>query len=351
MKRSFAITLLAVSSILVSPALAGLVSVNFTDTTPTGKGGDGDGFLGSGVWNRYGVMDFDSEEPLALVDSVGADTSVTISGSLSGAEIDSRETAINGNGVQDESWTGVDTDALLFLTVTGLLPGQVYEVVVYSDRDGTGEPSDEVIVAGQTKDLPNPGSAATVLPGTEDEDFIRFFAAADASGEMLVISSTIAGLQIQGRLTSSEPGSRIDAVVSRISGITTGKGENRYGKGRSPKDTASLKAKRRGVVFYPALQNDGSQVDYCYLKLKYNKREADVKLRDRVAGGNVTAAAATGRYRFILDNQDARGFKMKVKSLKEKRRKIRLRFCGSPSTRDVALSDCVTCELKQKKKK
>ena len=144
---------------------------------------------------------------------------------------------------------------------------------------------------------------------------------------------------------------RIDAVVSRISGITTGKGENRYGKGRSPKDTASLKAKRRGVVFYPALQNDGSQVDYCYLKLKYNKREADVKLRDRVAGGNVTAAAATGRYRFILDNQDARGFKMKVKSLKEKRRKIRLRFCGSPSTRDVALSDCVTCELKQKKKK
>lgn len=348
MQRIPTLALVAVAfCFIATSASAGLVNVNFTSVKTSAPANDGAGFLGNGTWNRFIASEFMMSK--TLIDSDGVLSGVSITGVLSGSEIDTnRTTTINGNSVQDESWAGKDPGSLLILTVSGLMAGQVYEVVVYSDRDGTGNLSDEVRVAGMSKDLPNPGSAATVLPGTEEEDFVRFFVTPDSVGEISIICSTIAGLQIQGRLTSGEAGSRIDAVVARRGGLTTGKGENRYGNGRSKKDTLSLRSKRRGVTFYPTLQNDGVQVDFCYLKLRYNVRDADVKLLDLTTGGNVRAAAAAGTYRFVLDNGDARPFKMKVNPLKEKKRQIRLRFCGMPSTKAASVSDCVTCELRQK---
>ncbi|MEM9018098.1 MAG: hypothetical protein AAGC68_13870, partial [Verrucomicrobiota bacterium] len=96
----------------------------------------------------------------------------------------------------------------------------------------------------------------------------------------------------------------------------------------------------KAEILYPVAQNDGTQIDYCYFRMFYSNRALKGNVRDLSTQANVTAETRTNDYRFELDQDEARQFRVKAKPTRKGFKSIRIRFCVEPSTREADSSDC-----------
>lgn len=312
---------------------AGLININLTknSVTPTGTGPDGNAILGGGIWNR--IDETDTSILNALVDSKGAATPAT---AIDAAFPSGFLQVDFGNAIQKESW-GFPVD----LTVSGLIANQVYKVAVYSDRNGSTNPSDTYTVNGTSKVLPNPGEAMIALPGTEGTDYALFLVNASATGTILISAPIIAGIQIEG-LLPGELGPQPDLSVS--------KSATKAGKGIGAVSAAPMKSqtlrqettKKRARRFYVEAVNAGEEVDVFYLMGWWKKKKSKVKVFDNTTGGNVTAQALLQSYRYQLCRNEKRQFKVVVRSKDKKPRKLKTRIGAAPSTFSTSRWDLVT---------
>lgn len=337
---SFVACLAVVSALFASQLSAGLINVNFTNTTASGLNPDGPGVLGAGTWNR--IIFSAAGATTALFDRASGSTTATLSQS-SGAAVAGGSQA-NGNPVQNESWTGVS----FIVTVTGLVANQVYKVAVYSDKIGSGGGTDTYVVNGLGITLPNPGASVNPLPGTAGTDYAIFQVTATSGGQISVaVPGAIAGLQIQGVL-NGESGPQMDCLITKSASSTTGKGGGVYKVKPTKKQTISKKVKgSKALKTFVNVQNDGAEIDNCYLMGFWKKKHfKKVVIRDRATGANVTAATMRGRHRFILDAGSTKGFSVKAKRAKQRSRDTSLQVCASPSTQVASKQDCVTSTIK-----
>lgn len=353
MRTSPLIILLSCAMLPIAPVRAGLINVNFTSTSPTAPAFDGGGFLGAGIWNRIqatSAMGQDASDTIALKNHAGETLAVTLTGKDSG--VVEGATHMNGNAIQSESWIGNAPGALVFVELAGLIPGQVYQIIVYSNRVGSGAAEDIYIVAGEQVELPNSGEQDTALPGIEGEDYLLFTPAAGSNGKILIVAESIAGLQIEGRLLISEKAPGLDAIITNNPAALTGRGENVRNSAVGGAQTLTQKGKvKRPVNFYPVVGNDGTFIDRQSVQLQYLARDVQVVLIDRETGGNVTAAAKIGNHRFNLDGGGKRRFQMQLKPLKDKKTLVSASLCAKPSTGDTTLTDCVAGAVKLKPKR
>lgn len=329
-------------------ALAGLINVNFTSTSGTAAAFDGNGALGGGIWNRIqaasGVGE-DSGDLIDLKDSVGTTLPVTLTASRSG--VVAGASAANGNALQSQSWIGNAVDALIFVDIAGLVPGQVYRVAVYSNRVGSGAPSDLYLLGEQEIELDNPGAQATTLPGEEGIDYLVFQPTASNSGTITLIAEAVAALQIEGRLTTSEKAPALDAMITRNPAAVSGTGQGVRSPSVDESQTLSQKGRgRRAISFFPIIANAGGFIDRQTLLLSHGKRDLRVILIDQQTARNGTAAARTGTYALTLDGGESRRFLMKLKPLRDNRSALAASLCARPSTGDTTLSDCVAGEIR-----
>ncbi len=346
-----------VSIILLTAALlplenlqAGLININFTHGTSSGSGSDGVGALGGDNWNRIKAPATASDDSFTLRKADSLETPVTL-------EIDfpltiAGVTVSNGNLVQSEGWEGSTDGANLVLTLKGLLPLQAYRLALYSNRVGSGAPSDDYHLNGVKHSLPTSSAADIVLPGTEDVDYLLVTVAADSSGRLVISGPSIAGLQIQGRLVTSEALPAFDATISTDPAGTTGKGSGirRVSAGREQTITQQGKG-RLAYTFYPVVANQGTIVDRPIALLKYPDRDLAVVLRDSTTDENITAAAKAGRHRFDLLAAETRRFPMQLKPLKLRKTLLTASFSVKPSDGKAALGDCVAGAIRLKVKR
>lgn len=334
-------------------ARAGLINVNFTSTSGTAAAFDGNGALGGGIWNRIqaasGVGE-DAGDLVDLKDHTGTTLPVTLTAARSG--VVAGASAANGNALQSQSWIGNAVDALIFVDIAGLVPGQVYRVAVYSNRIGSGAPSDLYLLGEQEIELDNPGEQATALPGEEGVDYVVFQTTASTSGTITLIAEAVAALQIEGRLTTSEKAPALDAMITRNPAAVSGTGQGVRSPTVDDSQTLTQRAKgKRAISFYPIVNNDGGFIDRQTLLLSHGKRELRVILVDQQTARNATAAARTGTYALTLDGGESRRFLMKLKPLRDNRSTLAASLCARPSTGDTTLSDCVAGEIKFSKRR
>ncbi len=332
---------------------AGLINVNFTSGSPTAPAFDGTGIYGGGIWNRIQAdtnTGQDSQDTIALKDSAGDTLAVTLTAKESGIVFG--DTRLNGNAIQSQSWIGNALGAVIFVDIAGLIPGQIYQVAVYSNRVGSGDATDPFSIGGEQIDLPNPGEQVTTLPGVEGEDYVLFTPTASSTGKIRIVAEAIAGLQIRGRLQTSEKAPALDAMITSNPAATTGLGQGARGTVPGSSQTLTQKgALKRPVKFYPILKNAGSFIDRQTVLLTPGSRDLDVVLIDRQTGGNATAAAKTGTYGFVLEGGQSRGFQMQLKALKARKSLLAATFAGRASTGDTTLGDVVAGALKLKAKR
>lgn len=351
--KAFAILLLACAILPIGQLRAGLINLNFTNTSPTAPAFDGTAVLGGGIWNRIqatAAMGQDASDIVPLKNSAGDTLAITVTGKESGVVDGAGH--MNGNALQSESWIGNSPGALVFVELAGLVPGQVYQIAVYSNRVGSGDPADIYIVAGEQVDLPNPGEQDTTLPGVEDQDYLLFTPAAGSNGKILIVANAIAALQIEGRLLVTDPLPAPDAIITNNPAALTGRGENVRNSAVSAAQTVTQKGKiKRPVTFYPVVGNDGAIIDRQSVQLAYSPRDSQVLLIDRETAANVTAVAKTGNHRFILDGGEKRRFQMQLRPLKAKKTLVSASLTARPSTGDTTLSDTVAAAVRLKVKK
>ncbi len=333
--------LVTVSTIFASQLSAGLINVNFMDSG-SGLNPDGPGVLGAGIWNR--ILDTNAGLTNNLFDSTSGTTTASLSlsnGAVSGVS------QINGNPVQNDSWSNAGGAVV---TITGVLPGQVYKVAIYSDRIGSGNLADTYVVNGLGRSLPNAGPPGTGLPGVANVDYAIFEITSSSAGLIVLTlpaGGSVAGMQIQGVL-GGEDGPRMDCLITKSPSSTGGKGDGVYKVPTNKKQTLTKKVKgSKAVKTYVNVQNDGLEIDNCYLmgfwKNRHFKR---VRIKDRATGANVTAAALALNYRFILDAGETRSFFVKAKRAKQRSGNTSLQVCASPSTLVASQQDCVTSTIK-----
>lgn len=338
--RTFIICLAVVSALCACELHAGLISVNFTDTTASGIASDGPGALGAGTWNR--IRFSDAAGTNNLFDSSSVATGATLSQSSGGPM--SSVSQGNGNPVQNETWGNGST---IGITVTGLVPNQIYKVVIYSDKKGLGDPVETYVVNGLGKSLPNPGVSPSPLPGTENIDYAVFVVNSSGAGQIVVTAPVLCGMQIQGVL-AGEAGPQMDCRIAKNPNATGGKGNGVYELKNSKSQTLSQKVKgNRAAKYYVNVENDGAEIDDCYLMGFWKNRHfKKVRIKDRATGANVTAAALSLKHRFVLDSGATKSFFVKAKRAKQRSGKTSLQVCASPSTLVPTQQDCVTALMK-----
>jgi len=334
---------------IVPAAQAGLLNANLAEFHDTDTGFDGEGVLGGGLWNRINFRD--AARANRLLKSDGSYSRVFLTetsfGNPTGATQD-------GNDLQDESWGNhkqedpSDRDVPVEITISGLIPRQVYRVAVYSDRLGSesGFP-DTYTVNGIAKAIPLPGPETVALPGVEGIDYALFIIDATEDGSIVISAPFIASLQIEGVIDGGERGPQLDCLISRAPSGARSKGNDIYRFGRTRSQTLVKKTSgRRAKRFYVKIENDGDEIDRGYATANWAKRAARVKIFDRHTGKNVTAAFRSASYRYVLESDDARRFAVKVKPTNRRRTRMNVPICASSSTIYGPKLDCVNCVLK-----
>lgn len=351
MKTTPFVLMLACAMLPIAELRAGLINVNFTSDSTTNLGDDGLGILGGDNWNRVQASTTTEASTIQLRNSGSVEIPVTLGISGSGSVIGVTQ-AVNGNNVQSEAWDGNSPDAQIVITLKGLIPNQVYRVALYSNREGSGASADTFYFNGEARTLSNPGTAVTALPGVEGEDYIVATVAANAAGRLVVAGPSIAGLQIAGRVMTSEALPALDATISTNPAALSGKGQNIRSTTAEQKQTMTRKGRgRRAFTFYPIVANKGTIVDRQSALLKYPERDLAVVLKDRETNENVTAAAKAGSHRFDLDGGEKRRFQMQLKPVKLRKTLLTASLCTKPSSGDATLGDCVAGAIRLKVKR
>ena len=331
-----------------SPSIhAELISVNFTDDTTSAAVID-DAILGDGTWNQ---MADESPSSSPLLKSDGSASSITlVVSSTSGIQTNTQV----GNSVQSESWSStapaMGATPPITCSVSGLLNGQVFQVAVYLDREGTGAGNtDDYTVNGTTKSTTTPGEQVVPLPGVADLDYLLFTATASVTGQITIEGPSMAAVQIQGILDDTEDGPKLDGRITKLAFSNGGRGNDRYIVGFSRSQSITQQAKRRQTKRYFAnFENEGKEIDRCFFMAFANKRQAKLTIKDRDTRKNVTARALRKNYRYLHEKGQTRRFEISVKPLK-KRGTIKTRVSAVSSTKVRSNQDSVTAVTKVRK--
>jgi len=328
------LSIIAVSLFLSGAGQGGTINVNFTDTTGTGPGFDGNGILGGGVWNR--VQDASLPGSFPLAKNTGAASGVTMN--PTGVSILGSSQG-NGNLIQNESWYDGNT---ITITCTGFVPNGFYSVVVYNDRYGISN----YTVQGVPKSLPAAGIAPTVLPGIENVDYATFVAKASSGGAISVTGQIFAGIQIQGVLKGEVGGPKDDCMITNSRFSRGGRGRGIFGIRPNPVQSFAQSGRGGASRFYFVnVNNTGAEYDKMFL-MAFPDPNTRVTIIDRTTRRNVTASAKARAYRFDLNAGATKGFSVQVASSSRSFTKaLNVGIGASPSTLTSSRQDVVTCIL------
>ncbi len=222
-------------------AFSGLLNIDFGETSPTFNAipsitYSGAALIGSAgdVWNGpqtlFAFSGHQSASGIALLDSTGAATAVTLGydvtgGYNSGAGTSPFDATTLAPLMRDYLYDRTDTAAPGSVTLSGLTANGAYDLYLYSAADGPKETL--FTVNGVNKVASTLGSNPSTL--TEGVNYVKYSGSADASGDLTIIFSAngtsfdgvFSGLQLAAAPSPGPAGNPVPLPPALFAGIAS----------------------------------------------------------------------------------------------------------------------------------